>query len=97
MLNKIFVTTFNYSLFQNYAHKLVDSFIKTNQDILLYCYVEDDVNLYPKYENITYLNLFIEQPLSLKFVERNKLKSQNNSSRNNKQPPKKNNRKWLPW
>ncbi len=79
MLNKIFVTTFNHSLFQNYAHRLVDSFIKTNQNIPLYCYVEDDVNLYPKYENITYLNLFIEQPNSLKFVERNKLKSQNNS------------------
>ena len=38
MLNKIFVTTFNHSLFQNYAYRLVDSFIKTNQDIPLYCY-----------------------------------------------------------
>ena len=25
--------------------------------------MEDDVNLYPKHKNVTYLNLFFEQPL----------------------------------
>ena len=44
MIKKIFVTTFNYSLFEKYANKLIDSFIKTNQNLKLYCYVEDIVS-----------------------------------------------------
>ena len=80
MKKKIFVTTFNNSLFKKYAHILIDSFIKTKQDIQLYCYVEDDVNLYPKHENIIYLNLYKEQPLCLQFVERNKHKAEKGSS-----------------
>ena len=79
MIKKIFVTTFNFDLFQKYADKLIKSYINTNQELPLYCYVEDDVSLYPKHKNITYLNLYKQQPLSLKFVERNKLKSENNS------------------
>ena len=75
-MRKIFVTTFNYNLYIEYAEKLIESYIKTNQEIDLYCYVEDDVNLYPKHKNINYLNLFKEQPQCLKFVERNKKKSQ---------------------
>mgnify|MGYP001413378714 CR=1 FL=1 len=80
MKKKIFVTTFNYTLFEKYAHKLIESFIKTNQDIQLYCYVEDNTNLYPKDDNIIYLDLFKEQPLCFKFVERNKVKSQKYAS-----------------
>ena len=79
MVKKIFVTTFNYSLFEKYAYKLIDSFIKTEQYFPLYCYVEDDVEIYPKNKNIVYLNLYKEQPLCFKFVERNKQKSQINS------------------
>lgn len=74
-MKKIFVTTFNYQLFNKYADKLIDSYIKTNQEIDLYCYVEDDVTLYPKHKNIFYLNLYNEQPQCLKFIERNKKKS----------------------
>ena len=80
MKKKIFVTTFNNSLFKKYAHILIDSFIKTKQDIQLYCYVEDDVNLYPKDENIIYMNLYKEQPLCLQFVERNRHKAEKGSS-----------------
>ena len=79
MINKIFVTTFNYSLFEKYAYKLIDSFIKTDQQLPLYCYVEDDVELYPKNKNIFYLNLYKEQPSCFQFVERNKQRSQINS------------------
>ena len=79
MKKKIFVTTFNHSLFEKYAHKLIDSYINTEQDCELFCYVEDDINLYPKDKKITYLNLFSEQPLCFKFIERNKLKSKQNS------------------
>ena len=79
MIKKIFVTTFNYSLFEKYANKLIDSFIKTEQNLQLYCYVEDDIALYPKNNNIVYLNLYTEQPSCYKFVERNKQKSKINS------------------
>jgi hypothetical protein len=78
-MKKIFVTTFNNKLFKKYAGVLIDSYIKTKQDIDLYCYVEDDVALYPKHKNIFYLNLFNEQPECLKFIERNKKKSQKES------------------
>ncbi|MDB4860148.1 hypothetical protein OAI01_01155 [Alphaproteobacteria bacterium] len=78
-MKKIFVTTFNNQLFKKYAAQLIDSYVKTYQEIDLYCYVEDDVTLYPKHKNIFYLNLYNEQPESLKFVERNKKKSQKES------------------
>jgi hypothetical protein len=74
-MEKIFVTTFNYTLFKKYAEKLIHSYINTNQQLPLYCYVEDDVNLYPKHDNIFYLNLFTQQPLCFKFIERNKQRS----------------------
>ena len=80
MIKKIFVTTFNYPLFEKYANKLVDSFLKTDQNLQLYCYVEDDVELYPKNKNIVYLNLYTQQPSCFKFVERNKEKSKINSN-----------------
>ncbi len=79
MIKKIFVTTFNYILFKKYAEKLINSYINTNQELPLYCYVEDDISLYPKHEKINYLNLYEHQPQTLKFFDRNKLKSENNS------------------
>ena len=78
-MKKIFVTTFNNRLFKKYAEELINSYVKTDQEIDLYCYVEDDVALYPKHKNIFYLNLYNEQPESFKFVERNKKKSQQGS------------------
>ena len=78
-MKKIFVTTFNINLFKRYAEKLIDSYITTNQEIDLYCYVEDDVSLYPKHKNIFYLNLYNQQPESFKFIERNKEKSKKES------------------
>ncbi len=79
MIKKIFVTTFNYSLYEKYAKKLIESYLNTNQSLQLYCYVEDDVELYPKDKNIVYLNLYTQQPSCFKFVERNKEKSKINS------------------
>ena len=79
MTKKIFVTTFNYTLFKKYAEKLIESYISTEQELPLYCYVEDDVSLYPKHPNIFYLNLYKQQPLCQKFVERNRKKSQEGS------------------
>ena len=78
-MKKIFVTTFNNRLFKKYAEELINSYVKTDQEIDLYCYVEDDVSLYTKHKNISYLNLYNEQPESFKFVERNKKKSQQGS------------------
>ena len=74
-MKKIFVTTFNHKLYNKYAKQLIESYILTNQEIDLYCYVEDDITLYPKHNNIFYLNLYNEQPQSLKFIERNLKKS----------------------
>ncbi len=79
MEKKIFVTTFNYSLFEKYAYKLIDTYLKTDQNLKLFCYVEDNVELYPKNKNIVYRDLFTEQPSCFKFVERNKLRAQTNS------------------
>lgn len=78
-MKKIFVTTFNYKLYEKYAKNLIESYVRTNQDLHLYCYVEDDINLYPKYKNIFYLNLYTQQPLCYEFVERNKKKSKEGS------------------
>ena len=70
-MKKIFVTTFNKKLFDEYAHSLIETYIQTKQILPLYCYVEDDVGLYPKFENVFFLNLFHEQPESKNFINRN--------------------------
>ena len=74
-MKKIFVTTFNKNLFDKYAYKLIETYLKTKQEIPLYCYVEDSISLYPEYENIFYIDLFASQPECKKFVERNKEKN----------------------
>ena len=71
LLKKIFITTFNKKLFDKYAHKLIQTYMETEQTLPLYCYVEDDVNLYPKYKNVVFLNLFENQPENKKFIDRN--------------------------
>ncbi len=75
-MNKIFVTTFNKKLYDKYAYKLIETYIKTKQSVNLICYVEDDINLYPSHKQIKYLNLFKEQPESLNFYKRNFEKNQ---------------------
>ena len=72
MESKIFVTTFNKKLYDEYAKNLVDTFVKTKQVLPLYIFVEDDINYFKKIDGITYLNLFEEEPELKKFVERNK-------------------------
>ena len=76
-MNKIFVTTFNKKLYDNFAYKLIDSYLRTEQKINLLCYVEDDTSFYPSHNKIQYLNLFEEQPESLKFYKRNFEKNKN--------------------
>jgi len=71
-MKKIFVTTFNNTLYKKYAKKLIDSYISTKQVLPLFCYVEDDISNYPKHKDIHYLNLFDQQPELYKFIKRNK-------------------------
>ena len=81
-MKKIFVTTFNKKLYDRYAHKLINSYIETKQSAPLYCYVEDDIKLYPKNKNIFFINLFSSQPECYNFVKRNKEKYNNISKQN---------------
>ena len=74
MKNKIFVTTFNKKLFDEYAHKLLETYVSTNQKIPLYVFVEDNIEQYPKVDNVTFINLFEQEPELKKFIERHKNK-----------------------
>jgi hypothetical protein len=74
MHNKIFVTTFNKRLFDNYAKKMIQSYKETDQILPLYVFVEDDINVYPKEKNVHYINLFEKEPDLKEFVDRNKHK-----------------------
>mgnify|MGYP001269982005 FL=1 len=46
-MDKIFVTTFNKKLYDRYAHKLIESYLNTEQKINLTCCVEDNTSFYP--------------------------------------------------
>ena len=81
-MKKIFVTTFNKILFDKFAKNLIKSFIETNQQLPLYCYVEDDVKLYPKYNNVFFINLFEAQPENKNFFIRNRNKYANYIQKN---------------
>ena len=70
-MKKIFVTTFNKKLYEKYAYKLIDSYLNTNQLIPLYCYVEDEIDQYPKNKNIHFINIYSSQPECYNFVKRN--------------------------
>ena len=69
-----FITTFNKRLYDKYAHKFIDSYLKTNQLFDMVCYVEEDnyEELYPQHEKITYKNILKCQPECQAFVDRNK-------------------------
>ena len=79
-MEKIFVTTFNKVIFEKFGRKLLESFVNTKQSIPFFCYVEENLSEYPHFENITYLNIFKEQPECQKFVNRNLKKNKNNSN-----------------
>jgi len=70
MEDKIFVTTFNKRLYDAYAHTLLDTYIKTNQLLKMYVFVEDDPQRFPPYKNVVYKSLD-EEPECKKFAERN--------------------------
>ena len=40
--DKFFITTFNKRLYDDYAHKFLQTYAETNQTIKLICYVEED-------------------------------------------------------
>ena len=71
-MKQILITTYNKKLYDEYAHQLVDTFIQTNQLLPLYVFTEDDTAKFPKRNGVTYINLFEEEPESLRFKERNK-------------------------
>lgn len=73
IMKNFFLTTFNKKLFDEYAGDFIQSYLDTNQEIPLVCYVEeDDFSIYPQHENIKYYNLFKETPEILDFIKRNK-------------------------
>ena len=64
-MDKIFVTTFNRKIYDNYGgKKFIDSYISSKQKIPLYIFVEGDLKVYtkdwPKHDKIAYINLLEE-------------------------------------
>ena len=74
MNSKIFVTTFNRKLYDDYAKNLINTYLETKQTIPLYVFVEGDLDYFKKSENIHYINLFEQEPELVKFIDRNKNK-----------------------
>lgn len=70
-MSKIFITTLNKSLYDRYAHKLLESYINTKQTTPLYIFTEDFDNP-PNIENVFWVNFNNEQLNS--FIDRNKLR-----------------------
>ena len=56
-LKHIFITTYNKSLYDSYAKQLIETYQQTNQQIPLYVFAEDDIDLYENYKNVNYYNL----------------------------------------
>ncbi len=72
-MDKFFITTFNKKLYDEYASTFLNTYIESEQKIPLICYVEEDnENLYPSYDNITYVNLKEVMPALVEFKERHK-------------------------
>lgn len=71
-MTKVFISTFNKKLYESYAHRLIQTYLETDQLIPLVVYVEDDVSFYPKANNVTYRNLFTVEPECESFVKRNR-------------------------
>ena len=62
-MDKIFVTTFNKRLYDEYANRLLKTYESTNQKIPLYVFVEDDTKQYPKFNNIHFLDINFYGPI----------------------------------
>ena len=69
--DKFFITSFNKRLYDDYAHKFLQSYVDTKQTIKMICYVEEDFD-YPKIDGITYINIMKEMPELVAFKERHK-------------------------
>jgi len=77
--DKFFITSFNKRLYDDYAHKFLQSYVDTKQTIKMICYVEEDFD-YPKIDGITYINIMKEMPELVAFKERHKDKIWNDDS-----------------
>ena len=77
-MKKIFVTTYNKKLYNQYANQLITSYLATQQTLPMYVFVEDDPKKYPQKNNVRYINLYDEEPELQRFVERNKHRVANN-------------------
>jgi hypothetical protein len=51
----IFLTTYNKKLFDEYAHRLIETYQSTQQTLPMYVFVEDNIDDFPKIPNVTYL------------------------------------------
>ena len=70
-MNTFFTTTFNSRLYEEYAHNFLNTYLKTNQEIPVICYVDDEYD-YPKHKNISYIKLHEAMPQILDFKNRHK-------------------------
>ena len=70
-MNTFFTTTFNSRLYEEYAHNFIETYLKTNQEIPVICYVDDDHN-YPINKNISYIKLHEAMPEIIDFKNRHK-------------------------
>ncbi len=77
-LKHIFITTYNKRLYDSYAKRLIETYQQTDQQIPLYVFVEDDINVYENIKNVKYFNLFELEKDLINFVNRNKNKPVNN-------------------
>ena len=69
--DKFFITTFNKRLYDDYAHRFLQTYADTKQTIKMICYVEEDFD-YPKIDGVTYINITKEMPELVDFKERHK-------------------------
>ena len=70
-MNTFFTTTFNSRLYEEYAHNFIETYLKTNQEIPVICYVDDDYD-YPINKNISYIKLHEAMPEIIDFKNRHK-------------------------
>ena len=69
--DSFFITSFNKRLYDDYAHKFLQTYAETKQTIKVICYVEEDYQ-YPNYQGVTYVNMVQEIPEFTAFKERHK-------------------------
>ena len=67
-MDTFFATTFNSRLYKEYAHNFLETYLKTDQEIPVICYVDDDFD-YPVNQNISYVKLHKAMPQILDFKD----------------------------